>query len=322
MKDLWIQVKALFYERCSHSNALKRGYCWFRLKWKPQDGLLGSEGTCESFRCAQITFFKLRIPNFIAPKGLDRNLLLWWNQRERYLTEQECLTCVDNFTIAQLTQKQSKRQRLESNAGPYPERQKTLRDEHEIYPADPDATVAHDSRSVRWRAVPGRSGEGGSDFDCAGDVGIIGDAQARMSCRVAGQDPCSSARQAFAPRAAPGRGGGRVFDTAGVVDADMAMESFESSPGIDNLIGGTVLRGNGSALVRNGKGDANLTRNGKEDAKNSGNGRGDSKSSWSGRDDACSKTTSTTRAAISGAGGGGSSRAQGPQATAAATITP
>ena len=58
---------------------------------------------------------------------------------------------------------------------------------------------------MRWRAAPGRScdsGEGGGDLDCAGDVGIIGDAQAVMSCRVAGQDLGSAARQAFAPCAA------------------------------------------------------------------------------------------------------------------------
>ena len=70
-------------------------------------------------------------------------------------------------------------------------------------------------------------------LDCACDVGIIGDAQAGMSCRVAGNDPVSSARQAFAPRAAPGRSGGGGCDSAGVVDADIGMKSFESPSGID-----------------------------------------------------------------------------------------
>ena len=120
----------------------------------------------------------------------------------KYLTKQEYLACEDSVTIAQLTQNKSERRRLESNAGPYLERQTTTRDEHEIYPADPEATVVHDSSCVQWRAAPGRSGEGGGDLDCAGDVGIIGDAQAVMSCRVAGQDLGSAARQAFAPCAA------------------------------------------------------------------------------------------------------------------------
>jgi hypothetical protein len=61
-------------ERYTYSNALTREYCLFRMKWKPQDGRLGSDGTCESFQCVQLSFFKSRIPNFIAPKGQQQAL--------------------------------------------------------------------------------------------------------------------------------------------------------------------------------------------------------------------------------------------------------
>ena len=87
------------------------------------------------------------------PKDLTGICCFGEISEKNYLTEQEFLTCEDNVTLAQLTQKHSTRRRLESNAGPYPERQKKTRDEHEIYPADPDATVAHSSSSVRWRGA-------------------------------------------------------------------------------------------------------------------------------------------------------------------------
>ena len=116
------------------------------MKWMA--GMLGSDGKPETFKSAQPAFFKSKIPNFDAPKGFDRALTLWRSQREKYLANQECLTC-EGVTIAQLTKNNNKRQLLlESNAGPYPKRQETTRDEHEIYPADPDATVAHDSSTM------------------------------------------------------------------------------------------------------------------------------------------------------------------------------
>ena len=146
----------------SYSNDLKREYCLFRMKWLP--GLLGSDGKPETFKSAQLSFFKSKIPNFDAPKGFDRALRLWWGHREKYLTKQECSICED-VTIAQLTKSISKCQQLESNVGPNTKKQKTMRNEHEIYSADPEATAAHDSRRVRWRASPGRDGEGCDDLD-------------------------------------------------------------------------------------------------------------------------------------------------------------
>ena len=160
---------------------------------------------------------------------------LWWGHREKYLTKQECSICED-VTLAQLTKNISKCQQLESNVGPNTKKQKTMRNEHEIYSADPEATAAHDSRRVRWRASPGRDGEGGDDLGLAGDVGILGDAQAGMSCSVAGQDPGIVARQAFAPRAGRGRSGRGEGYSAGGADADMAMNSFQSPSGMDKRL--------------------------------------------------------------------------------------
>ena len=87
-------------ERYSYSNTLKREYCLFRMKWKPQDGRLGSDGTCKSFRCAQLSFFKSRIANFKPPTGFNRTLRVWWNEREKYLTEQEISTYGDHVKFA------------------------------------------------------------------------------------------------------------------------------------------------------------------------------------------------------------------------------
>ncbi len=52
-------------------------------------------GRGESFRSALFSFFKSRIPNFEIPKGFDRTARIWWSQRDRYLTDQEMLFCVD-----------------------------------------------------------------------------------------------------------------------------------------------------------------------------------------------------------------------------------
>ena len=117
------------------------------------------------------SFFKSRIPNFEAPKGFDRALRLWWNQRDNCLTEQEIKDCGDKVTQSH------KRRRLESNAGPNAQRQKTTRDEHEIDPVDSEGTVVHYLSSAPWRATLGRSG-GGGDRHSAGDEGIIGDTNA------------------------------------------------------------------------------------------------------------------------------------------------
>ena len=147
-------VRELNHERLADSsksglrnypNDLKREYCLFRMKWLP--GLLGSDGKPETFKSAQLSFFKSKIPNFDAPKGFDRALRLWWSNREKYLTKQECSICED-VTIAQLTKNISNCQQLESNVGPNTKKQKTMRNEYEIYSADPEATAAHDSRRV------------------------------------------------------------------------------------------------------------------------------------------------------------------------------
>ncbi len=99
-----------------------------------------------------------------------------------------------------------KRRRLDSNAGPNPQRQKTTRDEHEIDPADSDGAVVHDSSRVPRRAALGRN-YGGIIRHSAGDMGITGDADAAMNI-----DPLLKSSSGFDRRPRALREGGHQPD--------------------------------------------------------------------------------------------------------------
>jgi hypothetical protein len=60
-----------------------------------------------------------------------------------------------------------KRQRLDSNVGPNPQRQRTTRDEHEIDSVDSDGTVMHVLSRAPLCATLGRSGGGGGRLSAA-----------------------------------------------------------------------------------------------------------------------------------------------------------
>jgi hypothetical protein len=59
---------------------------------------INSDSSCS----AQLSSFKPRFPDFERPKGFDRALRLWWNQRDRYLTGQEILECAEKVPEAQV----------------------------------------------------------------------------------------------------------------------------------------------------------------------------------------------------------------------------
>jgi len=55
-----------------------------------------TDGTdCKPWRCALGAFFRSEIQFFQVGKSTDRVTRTWWNNRHKYLTEEELSTCVD-----------------------------------------------------------------------------------------------------------------------------------------------------------------------------------------------------------------------------------
>jgi hypothetical protein len=166
------------YQRIVYSTELKHDYCLFRLNFLLRSTKVGhATVSTESLQCAQLDFFRNIDPLFEIPRGFDRRLRSWWENRHRYLSEDELSNPQFAHALAACEQQKQKRKQVERDAGPDPKRLKTRM----INQSDSDGTALHDSiYALRHHdAALGRSS--GGDRHSAGGVGIIGDDDAAMN---------------------------------------------------------------------------------------------------------------------------------------------